>query len=814
MRNIASRFAIITIILLAVGNISMNGVKGRVYTPPGTLTLVGNDVNGSQDTVPPPPKLPKEIKAPKFELPKKAPNLLKLLGNIFKFKQHSNENEKRRVVDIINKMGLTDSIAASEQNVKFLIYKLTDTINQNIDSLRAMINFIRNNEQDLYSMQQDIASVQNDLDTKFDTLSNFIRISKDRYAANDVSEKDLNILANKMFPVLSENIELNLLTRKMDTITMLEKIRASAWVVHTDTATGRTYHIKTKNRIDVYGFYDMFKGTDIESSKLGYLNTLIYNSLVINSRTGDIHKNFLAAWYYSPVINYAIQSGCTTAVSFVMDDSKSLYNFLSNEQARTYFINSAVKILKYRDAKAINIAFGNFSANETAIFGNFIEDLYKSLKKVDTAYKLLITVPAISGGGNYPIGKLKDQNGRDTYDRIIIDFSKNYASKASPLASLTAMPKVVLSFINFKVPPEKLVVCLPYRGTKWAINNGTGYADKFIEYIPYDTLRMNFMFPRYTYYAVDSNATAVMDSAGKNLVPVRRIFYDDQSTISKKYEKIRSMGIGGVAVNGLGDDNGYSELWDEMSFAFAVPDTIYSKAAPASIVKDDSLNFFQKLTRYFTLYNYVLQHPCEKCFGNITDTVENKIIHEYLEDLNIGQKMEEENNVRIGKYQNTFRSHYEYINHLLKKDLLKITLILFIILLLLLYYYGYKVRKLAEKWATNKKNRMKLLCFVVFILFFLSGFSLLFSSDYFPLFGVTRSNSPGYSNDFTNYRASTGTDESIINLDYCAPEKGSKCINMPLNTLLLIILAVFGISLFIYWLTKKFGFSISKTGDP
>jgi len=34
-------------------------------------------------------------------------------------------------------------------------------------------------------------------------------------------------------------------------------------------------------------------------------------------------------------------------------------------------------------------------------------------------------------------------------------------------------------------------------------------------------------------------------------------------------------GLGGVAVNSLGFDDGYSELWDELTYKFTTIDTVY-----------------------------------------------------------------------------------------------------------------------------------------------------------------------------------------------------------------------------------------------
>jgi spore germination protein YaaH len=803
MRNIAGRFAVLFFLLIGSTSVSMTDARTCLFSMDKKPACLPNYTLPHQDTVPTKPKdekikapkievpkVPKlEIpKAPKLELPKKAPNIFKLLGEIFKFRKHANENEKRRVAKYINELGIKDSIAATEYNANLLIRKLSDTLNQNIDSLLAIINSIKNNELDINERQNNLEEDQNLLENKFSKMNDALRISMDKYSTREVSDRDLNLLASKIFPIIEVSTDIKAISEKMARIKLLENIRDSVKIKRTYTDTGGKqvdFYLTLKNKIGVYGFYNYPIGASVQADKLGYLNTLIYNAIYINSQTGNT-KN-LNGWDTSEIVNLAQKAKCKIAVTFSIEGSNNQHDFLNNRLSQGTFINTAIYLMKFRNAGAINISFGYMNEEETDNFNFFITNLYQKLKQKDNDYQLFITIPATTSGNNYKLTELSNIS-----DRIILDFSKNFKSEASALASINALTEVISFVIKAKVLPEKLVVCLPYKGAKWAIN--TGYPDKFIEYINYSTIRKNYLFPGYTNYLVDSSATAIMDSAGRNLYPVRRIFYDDESTLSTKYDFILQNGIGGIAVNGIGDDFGYTGLWDELSFAFAMPDTIYSASNYVNLKKkEEGLSFFEKLYRKLYLYNYILKYPCEVCFENIQDVKDREKTEQYLLDLDVDMKMESVNAELLANHEDTFRSSFEYINYQLTHTLVIMTVVILLILLILGGIYIYKVRNLGDIWSWKK--RMGKILIGVAILFILSLFTLLFSSNVVPFFGSTTSGNAGYSEE---YAKAAGL--PISEASYCLPDPVSNCINMPLYTLLGIIIA----GLFIGYLLTRY----------
>ncbi len=791
MKSKTNRFAVRTITLLAIACFSLSGFtqKEKLHF---SLKL-SSSLNSStyiNDSAPPrlgyknTDTLPFSYK--KLKTNDTTASLLKRLGNVFKFKKFARFNEKNRIIDLLNQLNIGDSIVATQQNVAFLNKYLTDTVNQNIDSLYSLIYFLQKSGQDLYNDISDLESEQGDLKKRMAIIDkyneDYQKIGLDKYASRLVSDKELNILASKIFPIISVSTDIKKAAEKIAKLTLLKNIRDSAGIVRemTDAATGekKYFRIRAKNKIEVYGFYNYLSKGSFQSGNLNYLNSLIYSNLYINSKTGDIKD--LNGWDTSSIVTMAQNAGCSVAVSFAIENPNNVQDFLNNNNAQVNFIKSAVYLMKFRNANMINIAFYNFQPEYEVKFTGFIKNLNTALKQDNADYSLLVTIPALTAGNYYPLAQLGV-----IADRIIVDFSQyyhtTYLQPAYPLMGLPAMEETIAFFIKSKVLPEKLVVCVPYHGAKWSTDPFN--PDKFIEYISYATLRKNYrLFPGYINYLDETLVTSVMDSVGFKKDTLRRIYYDDESSLGFKYDFILKNGFKGVAVNALGEDNGYSGLWDEMSYAFATPDTVLLNGlVKKALVKEKGLGFFQKLYRQLTLYNYILQNPCEICFENIKDSAQNELIQQYLLDLDIYAKMKAANSERLKEGASPYRSQFQYVNEQLTRTIFIITAILVLLLLALGIFYFLKTKSLGDNWNGRKLIARLLLADSILIVLFL--FTYLFCSDNILFFESAASDKSGYSKDYSTDNSAPGILSSST-FDYCVKDPASDCINMPLQTLL------------------------------
>ncbi|HMC99151.1 MAG TPA: glycosyl hydrolase family 18 protein, partial [Ferruginibacter sp.] len=758
-----------------------------------------------------PPKI--KIELPKVEAPKVKPpeikppkpkNLFKRLADIIKFQKFAHENERKRVTVFVNQL-ISDSIAATNKNVDFLVNYLSDTVNQNIDNLKDAVDFLRASDSSLFSQISDInanaRASQADIDTKLGLIRNYAKAGPDRDAYIEASEKKLNALASKIFPVIIVGPNLKEMAERNARLKLLRNTMDSADIWRTDTVDGvqRRYKIRLKNKIPVYGFYNAATGTALQWDKLSYLNTFIYNSVVINSQTGDVAA--MNDWERSTVVNSAQTARCNIVVTFTTTGRFATADFLKNPLAQDKFIETGIYLMKYRNATGINIAFENFEAGLSRQYTNFIAKLYQRLKEKDPRFSLFLTIPAMINDNDYSLAEL-----RLVSDHAIVDFSTNYSiTQAGPLASIDSMAKITAYFQAYG--PEKLIFCLPYKGTKWSTING--YKDRFIEYITYKTIRDRYPFHLYTTKMDSTTVTMEMDSLYSLGYVARRIFYDDENTIGKKYQFILDQKLGGAAVNGLGDDFGYMGLWDEMMYAFAEPsdttfDIPYSKP---SLAKTKDLGFFDILARRYALYTYILQHPCEKCYDNIADSAEREKMLQYVADLDIPHKCMLANEERAKNNERPYRSDFEYVSMELTHFLLVMTITIAIILIALIALYLYQLNRKAELWKWKKQ--VQYLTIGVSVLLILTFFALLFSTDLVPFFGASSSTHGPVAKEYTSEKALKIAE--AMHSDYCIVDPASECVNMPLTTLLMIVSVVLVIG---FLITKYLIFPMMKKEHP
>ena len=180
----------------------------------------------------------------KKEQPKpdaKKTNLWKALLAFLKFKSKADKKLDGRILVAIEKLGLTDSIAATSANVRVMIAELKKTRYHDMDSLQAVLSV-------LIQKQKDI-----------DDLIN----AGDKTPVLTPSNADLAALANQLIPILDQRA-----IKETGSIDKFEKLRrlnrvknADPKTVYTlkiaDTVT-RKYTLQLKNKAEIFGFFDAY----------------------------------------------------------------------------------------------------------------------------------------------------------------------------------------------------------------------------------------------------------------------------------------------------------------------------------------------------------------------------------------------------------------------------------------------------------------------------------------------------------------------------------------------------------------------------
>lgn len=725
--------------------------------------------------------LPK-VKVPAVKAPKVDNNLFKKIASVFKFRKNARENEKKRVLDIFETLGVNDSISASAENIKIILDELSDRENQHFDSLLAIINAIKAKEAEVpapvISKPADEPVVPEPSESKV------------------VTDKDIEDLTNKLLPLISEKANESTETKeKRNALAVLRKIRNGKAEVQyiTDTVKNivKRYTLHVVNKAEVYGIHSFTRNNNYGDYKFSFINTLLYNSLFINGKTGNIKG--LNEWDKAAVITDAQNSGCSVVFTARIQQQESADMFLGSNKSQKAFIDNAIFLLKLRKAKGVNIQFDSFSPQYKDAFTQFIRFLSEVLKIQDTAYRVLVTIPVMGNTVGYDVKALNQYT-----DRFLLSFSEIDKNQFAPMAPLKGNQKsietIVSNYLNSDIPAEKLIVGVSYIGTKWATSPTDQNRHTFIQPLTYAEIRGRYDWP--VYYD-DASASAVMDSLNKNQAAIRTIYFDDAVSLEKKYDYILENGLGGVSIDALGYDRGYGQLWDALAYKFAVVDTAYLK--DSILVKNltTNLTLLEKASRYLSLFSYILNNPCEVCFENIPDTAYSITINRYLQELKIDSQI-----VQANKHlplAEKYRSKFGYINNMLTSCLGYLTFFILLLTLICCGIYLYKLKTESEEWAWKKNAEIILIGLCVLLV--LSTFTYLFTNDSIPLFGASPNTAApagqqiSLSNDLKQAMMAHGAaDTSFVAADdtntgttYCQVDPDDTCVNMPFPTLMGII---------------------------
>lgn len=712
--------------------------------------------------------------APKAELPKGAPkvdgNLFKKVANFFKFRKNSRLKEKDRILGVFESLGINDSIAATSENIKLLIDELSVRENQHFDTLLAIISAIK------------IAAEKEDPAPAFTEAKKEDPLHPEPSESKVVTDKDIEDLTNKLLPLITEKVNEDKSGKeKREALSALRKLRLGAGVVNysKDSAKGivKRFTLSVKNKAEVIGMHNYTMNNDYTGYKFGYLNTLLYQSLFLNGKTGNIKE--LNGWDSAQVVSDAQAEGCKVMFTVSMNQPASISSFLSSTVAQKKFTDNALYLLKLRKANGVNIQFDNLPAYESEKFSAFIKFFSDVLKIEDTGYKVMITLPAYDKEQSYDLLTLSE-----SVFKFIVDFSNLPPVGNGALAPLKGrndytIETAVSRYLNTDIPADKLIITIPYTGTRWQLAKGDTKG-RFIQLLTYSEIRQRYNWP--VYYD-DESANAIMDSVNERGVTIRRIIFDDDNSLEKKYDFILQNGLGGVSIDALGYDKGYSELWDMLAYKFAIIDTSFLSdsliAAPLNI----QLSWLDKVKRKLSLYWYIVNNPCKVCFDDIQDPKYAATLNLYLQELKIDSLINAENK-KLPPAER-YKSRFEYINYELTNLLILSSIILFVLLLLATGFYIYQIKVNSTAWKWKKK--MELVLLGITIIFVISFFSYLFCDDTIPLFGSAPA--VGTNRYETTNTQALGTGANSAYAVVCDTDTNDTCINMPLYTLMGIILA-------------------------
>ena len=317
----------------------------------------------------------------------------------------------------------------------------------------------------------------------------------------------------------------------------------------------------------VYGWQPYWIGSSVYNNyDYARLGTLCYFSYELVPSTGNYSS--IHSWKTTSAITLAQAAGCNVDLCVTNFGSSNNTTFLNNTAAWDVLIDSLKVLLDYRNANGVNIDFEGMGSSHRTPFKNFMVHLCDRLHTERPGTKVSTVLYAVDWSSSYDIPNLNP-----VVDEFIImaydyHYSGGSAGPVGPLHHGTAWSgfpytqnRSVNFYLNQGMTSNKLLLGVPYYGIEWptadsnvptSSTTGSGTARL------YSYVKNNYTGV-YTYQWDQNSLTPyyAFQSGGQ----WKQCWWDDENSLSERYDMVLDKGIGGIGIWALGYDDNYSQLW-------------------------------------------------------------------------------------------------------------------------------------------------------------------------------------------------------------------------------------------------------------
>ena len=190
-----------------------------------------------------------------------------------------------------------------------------------------------------------------------------------------------------------------------------------------------------------------------------------------------------ANWPWTDLINSAHSKGVKIVMTAVCFESADIHTILTNSTIKNVFFENVKNKINTYMLDGVNIDFEGVSYDDRgSVMNNFMQDITDYLHIEIPGTEVSFAGPAVNWGGwNFP-------GLADACDYIFImgyDFYGSWSSTSGPCAPLTGGSYNITNTLENQyagVNPDKLILGVPYYGSRWE-TAGSGAYSNVIAYI-------------------------------------------------------------------------------------------------------------------------------------------------------------------------------------------------------------------------------------------------------------------------------------------------------------------------------------------
>ncbi len=316
-------------------------------------------------------------------------------------------------------------------------------------------------------------------------------------------------------------------------------------------------------------------------------------------------------WPWTDVINAAHANGVKMIMCTTNFDTDEIHTLLTNASSKDNFFSNIKSIIESYSLQGVNVDFENIATDDRgALLNSFISDLTTYIHSELPGSEVSFAGPAVNWGG-WDLSGLAA-----SCDYIFImgyDFYGSWSSTSGPCAPLTGGSHNVTNTVEVQYGeitennPEKLILGVPYYGTRWQTESSEPYAT-VLEYINHP--RYSDAWPQSaTYGLLWDNQSQTPWYAYQDNGDWKQVWFDTDTSLGLKYDLSENHNLRGVGMWALGYDGSYPELWEELRRRYGQPSALNGPS-----FQEQTFELFQNFPNPFnpyTVFSYRLKTKSE-----------------------------------------------------------------------------------------------------------------------------------------------------------------------------------------------------------
>jgi len=503
-------------------------------------------------------------------------NFIQKIIQPIKFRNNRNRNEKERIYNFMQNLVEKGKLKVDSATVLDITDQL-DTINTNSATISKSIDaIVANYKLDKKASKEVIDSLKMQLVA----------------VVEEIAIKDKEIKAKQ-----------ELLNRNNDFLKEIREIQFSNDFEKDDPDSlgnkGKKTRKSLTTKTNVIGWHNPWNKTEYLNYNYSYLSAINLFGYEIGASGRIRNPQDLTEFQKSGgVIQLAHRRNCDVHLTVFSKLPAVINQFLNTAAAQKTFINQLDELISRNKLTGVNIYFESIRISDNQVFVQFIRDVRQFLNSKNKAIQLNISIPAIKDDES--LTKITAYNFLELnplvdYYLVLTDeltsLNNNIALTPSPLYNSDKYgQRTIESTINFysngKIPNSKLIVTLSYLGIEWNVEDFAGItipriAGKQLKYKDIiEKYKNNQQAERTVDEGIDSSQVAAflniseLSTYQQGKINKKQVWYENSNSLYQKYNWVLENNLGGVAIRGLGYDDGYSELWDILGISFVTIDSV------------------------------------------------------------------------------------------------------------------------------------------------------------------------------------------------------------------------------------------------